>query len=548
MDRVYSGQRIRPAANDARKGTQVKNTITHHWPLYVAIAIFLMIVTAILGVSLSMNQGRLVYTLDDPYIGMAMARNLAHYGVWGATRYAFTSCSSPPFWDLFFTLADLIAAYAIMDWYKVAALTRFATLLALILLIPLPAQVMTGMEPPVQILVSMLAVFLAARWLSGESAATVRGDSMGLLGLAPVITGVRFEGMFLIIAIGMLLMALRRWICALAFCVLGFLPVLIYGLISVAKGWFWLPNSVLLKATLPASTSPGGFVLSLCYAIMTNTRMALHVPALLLAVLLVYLAASGKGSGRKESRQLMGTIILLVGIAHMEFVRPTLLYRYDAYLSALAMLFVAVQLPVIIPVWPRLLSLETWGVPKHAAAGALALALFFPVAMEGGVLLWQVPQCTHNIFDQQYQMASFVRTYYQGSSLALNDIGAVNYYADIHCLDLWGLATMPVAKAKRGHRYDRALVASLSRQAQVRIAIVYDAWFEGMLPPDWVRVGAWTITNNMVAANDTVSFYAASPAEAPHLMECLREYSAQLPGDVIQRGPYLSWGSGRVVP
>lgn len=547
----------------------MKKTLSQHWPLYAAVSIFLLTVAAVLGVSISQNQGHLVYALDDPYIGMATARNFAQYGVWGATRYGFTSCSSPPLWtlllsltsylagehpvvpmlwDLLFVLGDLLAAYALLSWYKVAPVARFIALLSLILFIPLPALIMTGMEPPMQILASMLTAFLAGRWLSGESPGSARGDSIRLLILAPVVTGVRFEGMFLIIAIGLILLTLRRWLYALAFCVLGFLPVIVYGIISVSKGWFWLPNSVLLKATLPSAGSPGGLILSLCYAVMANTRMALHVPALLVAVLLVYIAANGKGSGPRESRQLMGTILLLVGIAHMEFVRPTLLYRYDAYLSTLSILFVAMQLPVLAPLWPRVLSLDTWAVPRNAAAGVLVLVLAFPVVMEGGVLLWQVPQCTTNIYEQQYQMALFVRKYYQGSSLALNDIGAVNYYADIHCLDLWGLASLPVAKAKRSHHYELAEVASFSQQAQVRIAIIYDEWFVGMLPAGWVRVGTWTIRNNMVAANDTVSFYAVDPAEAAHLTQCLREFSAQLPCDVIQRGPYLSWGNEGAKP
>ena len=547
----------------------MKKTLSNHWPLYAAASILLLVVAAVLGVSVSQNQGHLVYALDDPYIGTATARNFAQYGVWGATRYGFTSCSSPPLWtlllsltsylagehqvvpllwDVLFAWGDLLAAYAILSWYKVPPVAKFIALLSLVLFIPLPALIMTGMEPPMQILVSMLTVFLAGRWLSGESPGLARVDSVRLLILAPLVTGVRFEGMFLIIAIGMILLMLRRWFYALAFCALGFLPVVVYGIISVSKGWYWLPNSVLLKATLPSTSSPGGLLLSLCYAVMANTRMALHVPALLVAVLLVYIAASGKGSGPRESRQLMGTILLLVGIAHMEFVRPTLLYRYDAYLSAMAIIFVAVQLPVLAPQWPRLLSFDTWALPKNVAAGALVLALSFPVVMEGGVLLWQVPQCTNNIYEQQYQMALFVRKYYQGSSIALNDIGAVNYFADIHCLDLWGLASLPVAKAKRSHHYELAEVASFSQQAQVRIAIVYDEWFTGMLPPEWVRVGTWTIRNNMVAANDTVSFYAVDPAEAAHLTQCLREFSAQLPCDVIQRGPYLSWGNEGAKP
>jgi hypothetical protein len=547
----------------------VKKTLSNHWPLFAAVAILILTTAAILAVSISQNQGHLVYALDDPYIGMATARNFAQYGVWGATRYGFTSCSSPPLWtlllsltsyvagehpiapmlwDLLFVLADLLAAYVILSWYKVPPVAKFIALVSLVLFIPLSALVMTGMEPPMQILVSLLAVFVATRWLSGESPGTARADSVWLLILAPIVTGVRFEGMFLIIAIGLILLALWRWLYALAFCALGFLPVVVYGVISVSKGWYWLPNSVLLKATLPSAGSPGAFILSLCYAVMTNTRMALHVPAVLLAVLLVYLAASGKGSSPRESRQLMGTILLLVGIAHMEFVRPTLLYRYDAYLSALSILFVAVQLPVLVPQWPRLLSAEAWLAPRNLAAGMLVLALAFPVVMEGGVLLWQVPQCTNNIYEQQYQMALFVRKYYQNSNIALNDIGAVNYYADIHCLDLWGLASLPVAKAKRNHHYGLAEVASFSQQANVRIAILYDEWFAGMLPPNWVRVGTWTIRNNMVAANDTVSFYAADPAEAAHLVQCLREFSAQLPADVIQHGPYLSWGNESAKP
>ena len=547
----------------------LKKSLFQHWPLYAAVSSLLLIMSVILGVSISHNQGHLVYALDDPYIHMAMARNFSQYGVWGATRYGFTSSSSSPLWtlllsltyylfgvgqivpllwNLLFTLLDLLAAYAILGWYKVPPVAKFIALLGLILLIPLPALILCGMEPPLQILISLFTVFFAARLISGESPGSAGGDSVRLLILAPLVTGVRFEGMFLIIAIGAILLILKRWSYALVFGALGFLPVLVSGIISVSKGWFWLPNSVLLKATSPDFSSPGRLILSLCYPIIENTRMALHVPALLIAVLLVYIAASGKGSGARESRQVMGTILLLVGLAHLEFVRPTLLYRYDAYLTTLCILLLAMQIPVVVPHWPPLLPLSAWAVPRNAAAGVLVLALAFPLGMEGGLLLWQVPQCTTNIFEQQYQMGLFVRKYYQGSSAALNDIGAVNFLADIHCLDLWGLASLEVAQARRNHRYQLGEVASFSQQGQVRMAIIYDAWFVGLVPPDWVRVGTWTIRNNLVAGNDTVSFYAADPAEATHLTQCLRDFSAQLPGDVIQRGPYLSWGNDGAKP
>jgi len=520
----------------------------------------------ILGVSINQNQGHLVYALDDPYIHMAMARNFSQHGVWGATRYGFTSSSSSPLWtlllsltyylvgqpnvvpllwNLLLSLLDLLAAYSILSWYKVPPAAKLIVLLGIILLVPMPALIVAGMEPPLQILVSLLVVFVAARWLSGEAPGSARRDSLRLLILAPLVTGVRFEGLFLIIVITALLLIFKRWLFALAFSTLGVLPVFVYGIISVSKGWNFLPNSVLLKATVPDFNSAGGMILSLFIPISEHVRMALHVPAVLLAALLMYIAASGKGSGARESRQLMGAIILLVGLAHLEFVRPTLLFRYDGYLTTLGIVLLAAQIPLVCPNWPHLSSLSTWTVPGNIAVAVLVLALAFPLVMEGGVLLFQVPQCTTNIYEQQYQMALFVRKYYQGTSVALNDIGAVDYLADIHCLDLWGLATQQVAQARRNHHYQAEEITSFAQQAQVKIAIIYDAWFAGAVPADWQRVGTWTIRNNIVAGNDTVSFYAVQAAEAPRLVQCLRDFYFQLPRDVIQRGPYLTWGDHR---
>jgi hypothetical protein len=171
--------------------------------------------------------------------------------------------------------------------------------------------------------------------------------------------------------------------------------------------------------------------------------------------------------------------------------------------------------------------------------------------VKGSRLLWFLPQCTTNIFEQQYQMGSFVRQYYQGSTVALNDVGAVNFLADIHCLDLWGLANRDVTSLKREHNYHLRDIVGLSRQAGARIAIVYDLWFAGEvggLPAEWVRVGQWTIRNNVIAGGDTVSFYALDPSEVSHLIQCLREFSLRLPRDVIQSGSYLEWRSIPATP
>src|SRR6266851_2122500 len=62
------------------------------------IGIYLLTCATLLMLSLARTQWHLVYPLDDAYIHMAIAKNLAQHGVWGVTSHEFTSCSSSPLW------------------------------------------------------------------------------------------------------------------------------------------------------------------------------------------------------------------------------------------------------------------------------------------------------------------------------------------------------------------------------------------------------------------------------------------------------------------
>ena len=543
----------------------LRKNLPQRWPLYASLSILLLLVWLVLAKSLSQNQGHLIYALDDAYIHMAMARNFSHYGVWGVTRYGFTSSSSsilwtlllsltyylfgvsqlaPLIWNLVLAVFVLIAADAILEHYSLPAALRFVSLLALVFLIPLPTLVLAGTEQVLQTLLAMLVTFLAAQVLSGEAMNRTPRYPVLLLALAPLVTAVRFEGMFLILAIVGLFLLRKRWGYALALGVGGFIPVALYGIISVAHGWFWLPSSVLLKGVMPDLTSVGGLIVSLIISAYVNLDLAPHTFVVLVAVLLFYIWACNKGRSPFESRQAMGAILLATALPHVEFVQVGPLYRYDAYLFALGVLFLASQLPIVMSGFPSSASFNRQLVPKYLAAGGLALLLFLPLAMKGTRLLWRLPQCTTNVFEQQYQMGDFLHQYYQGSSIALNDVGAPNFLADIRCLDLWGLANREVTAAKRTHNFQTRDIASLSRQSGARIAILYDHWFGGQvggLPAEWVKVGQWTIRNNVVLGGDTVSFYAVDPSEVTYLSQSLREFSLELPRDVIQRGSYLEW-------
>jgi len=130
-------------------------------------------------------------------------------------------------------------------------------------------------------------------------------------------------------------------------------------------------------------------------------------------------------------------------------------------------------------------------------------------------------------------MAAFLRDFYPGERVVVNDIGAVSYLTDVDLIDLVGLGSLDVARAK-GMRIDQPLtrdqIETLTRGA--RIAIVYEDWFAAALPPSWRRAGRWRIHDNHVCAKDTVSFYSIARDEDEPLAAHLRSFAPRLPPSV----------------
>ncbi len=87
----------------------------------------------------------------------------------------------------------------------------------------------------------------------------------------------------------------------------------------------------------------------------------------------------------------------------------------------------------------------------------------------------------------------FLKDFYQEQPVAVNDIGAISYFANSRVVDLFGLASMEVANAYRERRFDRDTIDQITQKEGVRVAIVYDDWFQtreiGGFPEQWVRVG-----------------------------------------------------------
>src|SRR5688572_5305419 len=108
-----------------------------HWPLFAAAGLLLVIFTVQLTLSIRKNEGHFVYALDDPYIHMAIARNFARHGVWGVTRYEFSSSTSSLLWTLLLAAAYLVTSSAYVPLVFNIACAIFLLAIAYFILEPL---------------------------------------------------------------------------------------------------------------------------------------------------------------------------------------------------------------------------------------------------------------------------------------------------------------------------------------------------------------------------------------------------------------------------
>jgi len=126
----------------------------------------------------------------------------------------------------------------------------FLTLLGVIFFTPLPALIFIGMEHTLHVLVTILFVYFSAVLLSKESRGPFGFDSVTVLILGLLLPFIRYEGLFIVLVVCSLFILRKRWLYSFSLGVLAIIPVFIYGIISVLKGWFLVPTSILLKTGL----------------------------------------------------------------------------------------------------------------------------------------------------------------------------------------------------------------------------------------------------------------------------------------------------------
>lgn len=506
------------------------------------------------------SGGVFTYALDDAYIHMALAKNLAQHGVFGATRFEFASASSSPLWTLLLALVFKIVgvreyiplvmtilasaglvmlADRILRWYEVGVLARVLTLPWMVGAAPLVAIIFGGMEHPLQLLIDTSFVYVAIRLVQQPEQ---RWDRLafGGLALAAATTGIRYEGAVLVAVVAVLTAIRGRWSLATALACAGAAPIVAWGVFSLSQGGFFLPNSVLVKSqeSLLQLAISGGAV---AYADRLRSTLTTAYPVYLSlaaagALLLVQMR---RGVSKWHPTVLIGCIAVTVAIVHLLVGQVGWFFRYEDYMIVLLCLAVVVQLVHALRVGVIVFR------PSAMTAAVVVLVLLAGASgvWRGVSAVRSTPRAMENIYEQMYQTAHFLKENPQYDSVAVGDLGAVSYFNDdIQILDLEGLAEtgVPLEVLGRDNITEEAL-AELAAEDECDIAVVFPDYFD--LPDDWVEVAYWRISNNIVAYTDTVVFVAIPPTDPEELKDAVQEYAAEELPDTVEAGEIVTVNS-----
>lgn len=534
------------------------------WVPVVPAALLVLHVTLMYRAALHHTGGVVSYPVDDAFIHLALAKHIALDGVYGVSAREFTAASSSIGWPLLLALAvKLLGAHA---WLPLALnlaigvallfagdavarrvlpeaspLLRLLALSAVVFFTPLPTLVVLGMEHTLHATATIALVGVASAWLAKDGA----GQAWHVALLAAGTTLWRYEGAFPVALVALLAWRRGRLREGAAIALAGAAPILLFGAYSKAKGGLFLPTPVVLKGR-HLDLGHLGDVLGV--DLMDRLGVEGAVLAVIVASALTgFLVARRDGPTARLPIALGITTVMI--LMHLELASVGWFFRYESYLLATGLLFSVLALGALLPA-PRALLARLRAEPAVGTAGALvALLVAMPLRVRAARADADTPTACRNIFEQQMQTGRFLAKYFSGARVAVNDIGAVAWLGDEPMLDLMGLASLEMARAK-GMSIDRApSPADIVRlSAGVKVAIVYDEWFADGLPTRWLRVGRWRIENSRSPAFPQVSIYATDPASYPEVITALRSFAPEMPERVHRSGRFMDLpaATGRV--
>jgi hypothetical protein len=504
----------------------------HLKPLLIGLAVLALIVIAEFICILIFNSGHFIYTLDDPYIHLALAERIrnGHYGInftefsapsssiiWPFILAPFTNTIleiyTPFIINLISAVGTLFVFWMIVEKSILIESTKIKTntiavfLLLLLLGTNIVGLIFTGMEHSLQ-----LCFVAIITW--GLISETQDQRPRFVLPLAILIAPlVRYEDLAISLA-ALLYLFLRRYYKLSAFLALG-LIVLVGGfsIFLLNLGLMPLPTSVFVKSDFMSAEGNLKAILGHLKGNFNNPRGILLIIGMMSFISFFLLVTE-----RKQERLLAASIAFAIGL-HLLFGQYGAYNRYEIYIWTVTVLTVLY-------------------IGRYVLSENLKRTDFFK--MTSLVTLWTIlvnaliihnlvtiPIASNNIYEQQYQMHRFSVEYYK-KPVAVNDLGYVSYRNGSYVLDLGGLSSIEALK-RRKNSVNAAWMDEIAKEHNVQLAMIYDNWFDG-IPANWQKIGELHLGKTQITpARNFVSFYALNKNAYEEIYGLIKELRRSLP-------------------
>lgn len=488
-----------------------------------------------------------VYAIDDAYIHLAISRNFAEFGSWSVNPDSFDSASSSILYtfilagliklfgvNLYYPLVvNIVAAYATVYWvfrYFNDFYSKQELMLGLILFLPMSllyAMVILGMEHSIHMFLIVYFIYVLRQNMLTAFDKKYFGKLMLILFFLSL---VRFESLFLLAILVFCYCFIGKWKQAFIMVIVGILPIVVFGLVSLYMGGYFFPNSLMMKAKIPGGTN---VFLSFWKIFEKGILLNLNFYKYFLFPYIIILLYWNWKCFRKVSlltfiKNEMVSIIV-VAISIMQALFGFISWRYECYIM-IALLLVIVPMIINLMNYFSSKSLDFQKTGFYAVVFMLFGLSFYRFSYQHSVARY----ASKNIEEQQLEMARFLKKYYKGTAVAANDIGAMSYFSGVKVLDLVGLGSTEVTTFKNNAKntpsdmFDRQFSEfseEFIKSNNSQVAVLYPKWFENSIPKNLIPVAYWTISHRASAAVETVVWYATSPQNSKLLIRNLKSFN-----------------------
>jgi len=496
--------------------------------------IFSLIFSSVGFIQAGLVNGEFCYALDDSFIMMALSKNLAFHHVWGLTQHEFSSTASSPLFAVLLAgfiwligdhvwlplVINIMALAGLYIWVADKAIKWgfnqwqiWMMLMGLFYFMPIPVLLFGSME---HIVHTWIALYCLQQVIENEEGF----NGIKLFVFAALLSSIRYEGLFEGGLIVLWFWKNKNWSKGFLFGVGLAFPVFWLGIYSVLHGWFFVPNSLILKGYGMNIQETHGFF----HYLFSLLMKAANHPHVVAPFLILYLL-KGLKKNFENNNWLWIEFVFWTSILHFIFARYNHVYRYESYLMALG--WVVIWKTVCQGLLIRNLKELKGLVFSKPIQIVFFLAIVFSPLKRSVDSFAVGTRAIVNIFDQQVQAAKFVAKYYNTAVVGAIDVGAIAYYSDCKLLDIWGLGSIEFAKLKLTEQYVPFKVDSVCRKRKMEIAIVYG---KNLGHLNWKNVASWPLFNNVVCSADTIDFLAITPVSRKNLLINMKKF--KLPNSI----------------